>query len=67
MVSFGAIRVAVEVKTRIGEDPRLAMTMEKERRFMAAARALRPRPDRLDMVAVRFERDGVWIRWLRGI
>jgi len=67
VVEFGATRVAVEVKTRIGEDPRLAMTMEKERRFVAAARALRPRPDRLDVVAVRFDRGGATIRWLRGI
>jgi hypothetical protein len=41
--------------------------VEKERRFLAAAQALRPRPDRMDVVAVRFQHDGVWVRWLRGI
>ena len=67
LVAFGPTLVAVEVKTRIGDDPMLAFTADKERRFAAAAGALRPRPQRRDVVTVRLERDGVWVRWLKGI
>ncbi len=67
LVAFGPTLVAVEVKTRIGDDPMLAFTADKERRFAAAAGALRPRPQRRDVVTVRLDNDGATIRWLRDV
>jgi Holliday junction resolvase-like predicted endonuclease len=67
LVSFGGAVVAVEVKTRIGEDPLIQVTAEKERRMWEAASRLRPRPERIDVVAVRFDGSGVTIRWVPGV
>ena len=59
--------VAVEVKTRIGEEPETHLTVEKRRRMGEAAMRLDPIPDRIDAVTVRLGRDGAAIRWLRGV
>lgn len=67
LVAFGATVVAVEVKTRIGGDPMLGFTADKERSFAAAARALRHRPHRRDVVTVRLDDAGATIRWLRDV
>jgi hypothetical protein len=55
------------VKSRIGEDPLIQLTSEKGRRMWEAAAGLRPRPSRVDVVTVQFERSGVTIRWLPGV
>lgn len=67
LVALDGSVVAVEVKTRIGEDPLIQMTDSKERRLWEAASRLRPRPHRLDVVTVRIDPSGATIRWLRGI
>jgi Holliday junction resolvase-like predicted endonuclease len=67
LVSFGGRVVAVEVKTRVGEDPLLQLTREKERRMWEAACRLRPRPARIDVVAVRLDRGGATVRWVQGV
>ena len=67
LVALAGRIVAVEVKTRIGDDPMLSMTAEKERRLGEAVSRLRPRPHRLDVVAVRFDAGGASIRWLRDV
>jgi Holliday junction resolvase-like predicted endonuclease len=59
--------VAVEVKTRVGEDPLVQLTEEKRRRMRQAANRLDPPPARIDLVTVRVEPAGVTIRWLRGV
>lgn len=59
--------VAVEVKTRVGEDPLVQLTDEKRRRMREAANGLEPPPARVDLVTVRVEPAGVTIRWLRGV
>jgi Holliday junction resolvase-like predicted endonuclease len=67
LVSFRGVVVAVEVKTRVREDPLIQVTAEKERRMWEAASRLRPRPGRIDVVAVRFDGSGVTIRWVPGV
>ena len=67
LVSIGGHVVAVEVKTRVREDPLIQLTGEKERRMWEAASRLSPRPSRIDLVAVRLDRDGATIRWLQGV
>ncbi|MBI5156775.1 MAG: YraN family protein [Acidimicrobiia bacterium] len=67
LVVIGGRVVAVEVKSRIGEDPLIQLTSEKERRMREAAAAVRPRPWRIDVVAVRFDRSGITIRWVPGV
>jgi Holliday junction resolvase-like predicted endonuclease len=67
LIAVGGRVVAVEVKTRTGEDPLIQLTSEKAGRMWAAAARLRPRPSRIDVVAVRFDRSGVTIRWVPGI
>jgi len=59
--------VAVEVKTRIGEDPADQLTAAKERSMRVAAASLRPRAARVDLVTVRFDRSGTTVRWIRGV
>lgn len=58
--------VAVEVKTRHGVDPRIQMTDTKSQRLRSAVARLRPRPTRIDVVAVLLDERGVTIRWVRG-
>ncbi len=67
LVALDGRVVAVEVKTRIGDDPMISVTAAKRRRLAATLARLHPRPQRLDVVAVRFEPDGVWVRWVRGV
>ncbi len=58
---------AVEVKTRHGEDPADQVTAAKRRRMVAAAAALDPRPDRIDLVTVRLDDTGATVRWIRSV
>lgn len=67
LVRFDRIVVAVEVKTRVNHDARLAYTQEKSRNVREAMAGARPRPRRLDLVAVRLAAAGVDIRWLPGV
>jgi Holliday junction resolvase-like predicted endonuclease len=67
LVAIDGRLVAVEVKTRVGEDPLIQLTTEKERRMWEAAWRLRPRPSRIDVVAVRLDRSGITIRWIPGV
>lgn len=64
-MDIGGRIVAVEVKTRVGEDPLSQLTREKEQSMWEAASRLRPRPARIDVVAVRLDRRGATIRWMR--
>ncbi|MGI9649130.1 MAG: YraN family protein [Acidimicrobiia bacterium] len=59
--------VAVEVKTRLGADPRLAFTFDKARKVRDTMRLLSPRPSRLDLVAVEVGRAGAEVRWIPGV
>ena len=59
--------VAVEVKTRIGGDPADQFTVAKQRAMQEAAGSLDPRPDRVDLVTVRFDRSGATVRWIRSV
>jgi Holliday junction resolvase-like predicted endonuclease len=68
---FGSTVVAVEVKTLIvdramGTGPLRSFTPSKAEQVRWLARALRPRPQRVDVVAVVAHRDGVDVRWVRG-
>jgi len=66
LVALDGKVVAVEVKSRIGEDPFIQFTSEKGRRMAEAAAGLRVRPSRIDIVTVQFDRSGVTIRWVPG-
>ena len=59
--------VAVEVKTRVENDPIEAYTDAKSRTFADAVRGIRPRPRRLDLVLVRLGRYTVDLRWIPGV
>ncbi len=59
--------VAVEVKTRVGADPRPAYTAEKADHVREAVRRLQPRPSRVDLVAVELTTQGAAIRWIPGV
>jgi hypothetical protein len=59
--------VAVEVKTRIGSDPRDGYTPQKADRVWASAGRLRPRPRRVDLVTVTLSDAGADIRWIPGV
>jgi Holliday junction resolvase-like predicted endonuclease len=59
--------VAVEVKTRLGSDPRPSFTRDKARRVRATMRLLSPRPQRLDLVTVEAGQAGAGIRWVPGV
>ena len=68
---FGPTVVAVEVKTLIADlsmsaGPLRSFTPSKAEQVRRLARALRPRPQRVDVVAVVAHRDGVDVRWVRG-
>lgn len=67
MVRLGGRLVAVEVKTRVEEDPLVQLTERKRASMREAAFRLTPRPSRVDLVAVRLDPGGVTIRWLRGV
>jgi Holliday junction resolvase-like predicted endonuclease len=67
LVRWPGLLVAVEVKTRAGADPRTAYTDDKSRAVRQAARLLRPRPRRLDLIAVELGRQAVDIRWVPGV
>ena len=58
---------AVEVKTRVGDDPANQLTAVKRRRMVQAASALRPRPDRIDLITVQLDRRGATIRWIPAV
>ncbi len=62
LVRFGTQRVAVEVKTRVGSEPREAFSEEKADRVWRAARRLGV--SRVDLIAVRFDPAGAEVRWL---
>ena len=66
-MSVDGLVAAVEVKARIGDDPAAQITVGKEQRMRRAADALCPRPDRIDLVTVRFGAGGATIRWIRGV
>jgi hypothetical protein len=59
--------VAVEVKTRVGADPRPAYTPDKADHVWEAVRRLQPRPSRVDLVAIELTAQGAAIRWLPGV
>jgi len=59
--------VAVEVKTRVGADPRDAYTAEKADHVWETVRRLRPRPRRVDLVAIELTAHGAAIRWIPGV
>ena len=63
LVRFGNQRVAVEVKTRIGSEPREAFSEEKANRVWEAARRYGG-VRRVDLIAVRVDAQGVEVRWL---
>jgi Holliday junction resolvase-like predicted endonuclease len=63
LVRFGSKRVAVEVKTRVGSEPREAFSEEKANRVWEAARRLGG-VSRVDLIAVRFDAHGAEVRWL---
>jgi putative endonuclease len=60
----GRRRVAVEVRSRWGEDPLVAFDDSKLERVRRAAHAASPRCSRIDLVTVRIRPEGVDIRWL---
>ena len=66
VVSDGAERIAVEVKTRCGDDPIDAFTPAQARRLRRAAGALGG-IRRCDLVLVRVDESGVEVRWIRGV
>ena len=63
LVRFGNRRVAVEVKARVGFEPREAFSVEKSNRTWEAARRLGG-VARVDLIAVRFDSAGAEVRWL---
>ena len=65
LVAFGPVVAAVEVKSRIGAEPEVSYA--KAHRLAATLSRLNPRPQRLDVVTVLFERDGVWVRWVQDV
>ena len=70
-VAFGPTVVAVEVKTLqiaepVGANALRSYTIEKADQVHRLARHLRPRPDRVDVVAVVIHRKGVDLRWVRA-
>ena len=67
LVAWGSLVVAVEVKTRLGEDPAEEFTPAKAARFRRAGEGLRPAPARYDLVTVCAGREGVGVRWLPGV
>lgn len=65
VVTFGAERVAVEVKARgTGGDPLAAFDDAKAAKVRRAAHRLRPPAYRVDLVAVSVAPDGVSVRWV---
>lgn len=64
VVLDGRQRVAVEVRSRWGEDPLVAFDDSKLERVRRSAHATRPRCTRIDLVTVTFGPEGVDIRWL---
>jgi putative endonuclease len=64
VVLDGRQRVAVEVRSRWGEDPLVAFDESKLERVRRSAHAVRPRCTRIDLVTVTFCPEGVDIRWL---
>lgn len=64
LVRVRSTLVAVEVKTRLGHDPRTAYTAEKADRVWAAVGRLSPRPREVDLIAVTLTAGGVDIRWI---
>lgn len=67
LVRWGRELVAVEVKARVGADPRPSFSSDKARKVRATMRLLAPRPHRLDLVAVEVGQAGVGVRWLPGV
>ena len=67
LARWGSTLVAVEVKTRLGRDPRESFTPDKARRVRATIGRLYPRPRRLDLVAVELSAAGAEIRWVPGV
>jgi Holliday junction resolvase-like predicted endonuclease len=67
LVRMDSRLVAVEVKTRVGSDPRTAYTALKADRVWAAVGRLTPRPQRVDLVAVTLTPQGADIRWVPGV
>jgi Holliday junction resolvase-like predicted endonuclease len=65
LVRIGARLVAVEVKSRLGSDPVWEFTAAKAERLRRAAGALQAA--RCDLIAVRFDGEGVGIRWMQGV
>jgi len=67
LVRWDGKLVAVEVKTRQGGDPRTSFTRDKASKVRATMKRLKPRPQRLDLVAVEVGPAGADIRWLPGV
>lgn len=60
--------MAVEVKTRVGVgDPREAYTKEKSDNVWRTLNGLRPRPSRVDLIAVSLTAAGVDLRWIPSV
>lgn len=60
----GPVRVAVEVRSRWGEDPLVAFDDSKLDRVRRSAGAASPPCRRVDLVTVEFSEGGVGVRWL---
>ena len=68
LARFPDALVAVEVKTRVGAgDPRQAYTKEKSDNVRRALGGLRPRPSRVDLVAVSLTATGADLRWIPAV
>ena len=67
LVRMDSTLVAVEVKTRLGADPRPAYTVEKSEHVWETVRRLSPRPQRVDLVAIELSAEGAAIRWIPGV
>lgn len=61
---IGRRRVAVEVRSRWGEDPLASFDDSKLDRVWRSARSAQPSCTRVDLITVRFDREGVELRWL---
>ncbi len=67
LVRWRSTLVAVEVKTRVGNEPRESFTAAKADAVWAAVGRLIPRPQRVDLVAIRLGAAGADIRWIPGV
>ena len=67
VVAVAGVRVAVEVKTRVGADPAGEFTPDQAFRLRRAARALDPPATRCDLIAIIAGDTGVTLDWRRSV